>query len=117
MLSIKIQIGWNKKHTEKKDESDLKKAALLAALVDSVVWIVDTVFLLKFFYAMPLYPFGMFFLFGVFLLYLTYIIIKTQLLTKKYGKKIYREEFGHTGVLLAAVSVALVFFLVVIPYA
>lgn len=112
MLSIKIEIGFNKDHAEKKKEPNLKKAALLAALLDSAVWITDTALLLKCFDAIPLRPFGILLMFGVFLMYLLYFFIKTRLLTKKYGKEVYREEFGHTGILLAAVSAVMMLFLI-----
>ena len=116
MLSIKIKIGFDKERTKKKEEPDIKKAVFFTALFDSVVWIADTVLLLKFFYAVPLYPFGMFFICGIFMLYLAYCFIKTRLLMKKYGKEVYREEFGHTGLLLAAASAALWLFLIVMSY-
>lgn len=112
MLSIKIEIGFNKEHAQKKKEPNIKKAALSAALLDSVVWIADTVLLLKCFDAIPLYPFGIFLMFGVFLMYLLYFFMKTKLLTKKFGKEVYQEEFGHTGILLAAVSAVMMLFLI-----
>ncbi|MDE7207916.1 MAG: hypothetical protein K2N90_12310 [Lachnospiraceae bacterium] len=113
MLSIKIEIGLNKDHIDKKGEPDIKKAVLLAALLDSAVWIADTVLLLKFFYSIPLYPYGIYFIFCVFLMYLVYFIIKTRYLIKKYGKEVYREEFGQSGTLLVAASAVLLFFLLV----
>lgn len=112
MLSIKIEIGFDKDHAKKKKEPNLKKAALLAALLDSVVWIADTALLLKCFDVIPLCPFGIFLLFGVFLIYLIYFFMKTRLMTKKYGKEVYRKEFGHTGILLAAVSAVMMLFLI-----
>lgn len=104
MLSIKIEIGFDEKHTGQKKEPDIKKAVFLAALFDSAMWIADTALLLKFFYTMPFRPFGIFFMCSVFLIYLVYFTIKTWILTKKYGKEVYRKEFGNTGILLAAVS-------------
>lgn len=112
MLSIKIEIGFNKDHDGKKKEPDIKKAALLAALLDSAVWIADTALLLKCFDAIPLCPFGILLMFGVFLMYLLYFFMKTRLLTKKYGKEVYREEFGHTGIVLLAVSAVMMLFLI-----
>lgn len=113
MLSIKIEIGLNKEHTGKKKEPNIKKAALLAALLDSVVWIADTALLLKCFDAISLCPFGIFLMFCVFLMYLIYFFMKTRLLTKKYGKEVYQEEFGHTGIVLAAVSAVMMLFLII----
>lgn len=113
MLSIKIEIGWHCAHRERKKAPDIKKAVWLAALIDSVVWLADTALLLKVFYAMPLCPFGIWLLLGIILLYLAYFIVKTKLLVKKYGKEEYQEEFGHTGMLLAAVSVALLVALII----
>lgn len=117
MLSIKIEIGWNKAHRERKKAPDIKKTVWLAALLDSVVWIADTALLLKVFYAMPLCPLGICFILGVLLLYFGYFIVKTKLLSKKYGKDVCQKEFGHTGMLLAAVSVVLLFILVMIDNA
>ena len=117
MLSIKIEIGLNKERIDKKNEPDIKKAVLLAALLDSAEGIADTALLLKFFYSIPLYPYGMYFIFGVFLMYLIYFIIKTRYLIKRYGKEAYQEEFGQTGILLVAASAMLVFLLLVTFYA
>lgn len=116
MVTIKIEIGFDKAPVRKKREPDIKKKVWLAAFTDSAVWLLDTALLLKLLYAVPLYPFGMLFITCVFLIYLVYLIIKTQLLIKKYGKEIYVDEFGHTGALLAAVSVILMFFFVVTSY-
>jgi len=116
MVTIKIEIGVDREHVKKKKEHDIKKAALLAALVDSIVWMADTALLLKLFYGIPLYPFGGGLIAGVFFLYFAYLIMKARILVKKFGKEIYGEEFGHTGILLAAVSAGILFLLIVISY-
>ncbi len=117
MLSIKIEIGWDRAHREKKKAPDFGKAVWLAALLDCVVWIADTVLWLNIFYAMPLYPFGICLILGILLLYLAYFRVKTRLLMKKYGREAYREAFGRNGLWLAAVSVVLLFVLILIFYA
>lgn len=118
MMTIKIEIGFDKNSNSirKKKDPDIQKAVFHAALLDSMVWMTDTALLLKFFYNIPLYPFGVFFIVGAFLLYFAYLIIKTQILTRKYGKKIYKEEFRHTGILLAAVSAVILLLFIVISY-
>ena len=117
MVMIKIEVGFDKERVKKKRSSDVKKTVFLTALLDSAVWIADTALLLKLFYGIPLYPFGIWFITGVILLYFIYLIAKTQIVNRKFGKKLYKEEFGHTGLLLVAVSALLVFFLIVMSYA
>ena len=116
MVTIKIEIGFDRERIKKKKEPDIKKAALLAAVFDSAVWIADTALLLKFFSDIPLFPFGIFVIAGVFFLYFVYLGIKTQFLIRKFGKETYGEEFGHTGILLAAVSAVILFLFTVTSY-
>lgn len=111
MVTIKIEIGFDrfdKEHEEEKSVSGIKAAALLAAFADSAVWILDTALLLKLFHALPVYPFGMFFIISAFFVYLAYLLIKTHVLIRKYGREKYKEEFGYMGLLLAAVSAILI---------
>lgn len=112
-MTIKIKIGYKKKHSKMKKESGVQKAVLFAAFADSAVWLLDTALMLKLFYAIPLSFAGVFLLAGVFFLYPAYLVFRTWIFIKKYGRERYRKELGHTGMLLAAVSAVHMFLLIV----
>ena len=98
MLTIKIKIGFDNKRIQKKKTG-----------INTAVWLLDTILLLRLLDTIPFYPFGFVFMAGVFLMYLLYLMLKTRFLRRKYGGKRCGEEFGHMGTLLAAVSIVLVF--------
>lgn len=109
MFTIKIKIGFDDKQIRKKREIGIKSAVWIVAFSDSAVWLLDTLFLLWLFDTVPLYPMGFCFMAGILFLYFIYLMIKKRFLRKKYGRKRCEEEFGHMGVLLAAVGAVLVF--------
>ena len=106
MVTIKIEIGFDKARDNAEKEFDIRKAAWLAALMDSMIWLVFGAFSLSLFYGAARYTYALSFGIVIFFTYLFYFILKTWFLTKKYGRSVYRDEFGNTGLLLVAVSVA-----------
>ena len=106
MVTIKIEIGFDKARDNAEKEFDIRKAAWLAALVDSMIWLAFGAFTLNLFYGTARYPHALSLGIVIFFTYLFYFILKTWFLIKKYGRSVYRDEFGNTGLLLVAVSVA-----------
>lgn len=106
MVTIKIEIGFDKARDNAKKEFDIRKAAWFAALMDSVIWLAFGAFTLNLFYGTAQYTHALSFGIVIFFTYLFYIILKTLFLTKKYGRSVYRDEFGNTGLLLVTFSVA-----------
>ena len=108
MVTIKIEIGFDKE--QKNTEFDIRKAAWLVALADSAIWLVFGVFSLTLLYGAIRSAYAISFIIGILGTYLIYLFGKARFLTGKYGRKVYRDEFGNTGFLLVAASVVLLFF-------
>ena len=105
MVTIKIEIGFDKARDNAEKEFDIRKAAWLAALMDSMIWLAFGAFSLNLFYSTAQYTYALSLGIVIFFTYLFYFILKTWFLTKIYGRSVYRDEFGNTGLLLVAVSV------------
>ncbi|MBD5451139.1 MAG: hypothetical protein HDR25_00720 [Lachnospiraceae bacterium] len=108
MVTIKIEIGFDKE--QKNTEFDIRKAAWLVALADSAIWLVFGVFSLTLLYGAIRSAYAISFIIGILGTYVIYLFGKARFLTGKYGRKVYRDEFGNTGFLLVAASVVLLFF-------
>ena len=108
MVTIKIEIGFDKE--QKNTEFDIRKAAWLVALADSAIWLVFGVFSLTLLYGEIRSAYAISFIIGILVTYLVYLFVKARFLTGKYGRNVYRDEFGNTGFLLVAASVVLLFF-------
>ena len=108
MVTIKIEIGFGKE--QKNTEFDIRKAAWLVALADSAIWLVFGLFSLTLLYGAIRSAYALSFSIGILVTYLIYLLVKAWFLTGKYGRNVYRDEFGNTGFLLVAASVVLLFF-------
>lgn len=110
MMTIKIEIGFDKKRESETADANLKRAAWLAAFADSVIWLSLGVICVALFYGAAGYVYTLPFVIGSHALYLMYLWIKAWFLTEKYGREIYRDTFGNMGFWLVAVSVFVLLF-------
>jgi len=111
MVTIKIEIGFGKEQKSRHTEFDIKKAAWIAALADSIIWLVFGAISLSLFYGTMQNAYALPFMAGALFVYLLYFIIKARFLTGKYGRSVYQKEFGNTGLFLVLFSIVLYFFL------
>lgn len=109
MVTIKIEIGFGTERENEKQGLDIGKAVWLAALADSILWIVWGIFSLELFYGTLRYLYALPVMLGTLSAYLLYLIIKERLLIRKYGQNAYRCEFGNMGMLLVVFSIVLLF--------